>query len=44
MAYDGQLPHVVLPSGELRFAKADLLAWIEAHKQPTATQDTKDKQ
>ncbi len=29
----GQLPHVALPNGEIRFVEADLLAWIDAHKQ-----------
>jgi hypothetical protein len=29
----GQLPHVALPNGEIRFVEADLLVWIEAHKQ-----------
>ncbi len=29
----GQLPHVALPNGEIRFVEVDLLAWIESHKQ-----------
>jgi predicted DNA-binding transcriptional regulator AlpA len=29
----GQLPHVALPNGEIRFVEADLLTWIDAHKQ-----------
>ena len=28
----GQLPHVALPNGEIRFVESDLRQWIESHK------------
>ena len=31
-----QLPHVALPNGEIRFVEADLVAWIESHRQEAA--------
>ena len=31
---DGQLPHVILPDGEIRFTKSDLDEWIELRKRP----------
>lgn len=34
LARNGQLPHVILPNGELRFDPADLVAWIEQRKRP----------
>ena len=33
---DGQLPHVVLPGGEIRFDPADLSRFVESHKRPVA--------
>ncbi len=30
---EGKIPHVALPTGEIRFVEDDLLAWIDAHKQ-----------
>jgi hypothetical protein len=30
---EGQIPHVALPTSEIRFVENDLLAWIYAHKQ-----------
>jgi hypothetical protein len=33
---NNQLPHVVLPDGEIRFDPTDLGAWIESHKRPAA--------
>jgi hypothetical protein len=28
------LPHILLPTGEIRFDIDDIYKWIEAHKQP----------
>ena len=36
LAREGQLPHVVLPGGEIRFDQADLLQFVESHKRPVA--------
>ena len=36
LARGGQLPHVVLPGGEIRFDPADLSRFVEAHKRPVA--------
>jgi excisionase family DNA binding protein len=33
---DGQLPHVVLPGGEIRFVPADLSRFVESLKRPAA--------
>lgn len=33
---DSLIPHVRLPSGDVRFVEADLLRWIEQHKQEAA--------
>jgi hypothetical protein len=32
MVRSGELPHIALPDGEVRFIEADLLAWIESRK------------
>ena len=32
---DSLIPHVRLPGGDVRFVEADLLKWIERHKQET---------
>jgi len=32
MVRGGELPHVTLPGGEIRFDPADLRDWIDAHK------------
>ena len=36
LARDGQLPHIVLPGGEVRFDQADLLQFVESRKRPVA--------
>jgi hypothetical protein len=41
LARDGQLPHIVLPGGEIRFDIADLTRFIESHKQPAAERGEK---
>jgi len=35
LAKQGRVPHVLLPDGELRFDRADLLVWIQEHKYGT---------
>jgi hypothetical protein len=34
MAKAGQIPHIVLPNGELVFDPGDLAAWLEGLRQP----------
>lgn len=34
LAKAGNVPHVLLPDGEVRFSPDDLAGWINAHKQP----------
>lgn len=34
LAKAGKAPSVVLPDGEVRFCRDDLLDWIESHKSP----------
>jgi hypothetical protein len=34
LARDGQLPHIVLPGGEIRFDPVDLSQFVERHKRP----------
>ena len=33
LANTGQVDHVLLPDGEVRFVEADLWDWVESHKQ-----------
>lgn len=34
LAKRGDLPHVALPDGEIRFLPQDLRDWAEAHRRP----------
>jgi predicted site-specific integrase-resolvase len=34
----GQLPHVALPNGEIRFDPDDIRQWVESHKQPATAE------
>ena len=36
LAKAGDVPHVILPDGELRFIESDLWDWVEKHKHGTA--------
>jgi len=33
----GQIPHVLLPTGDVRFAPADLIDWVESRKRGVAS-------
>ena len=34
LAKSGEIPHILLPDGEIRFDAADLADWISRHKRP----------
>jgi len=34
LARAGDVPHIALPDGEIRFDAHDLDAWVESHKRP----------
>jgi len=38
LARDGQLPHIVLPGGEIRFDPDDIRKWVETRKQRAANE------
>ena len=36
LARAGQVPHVLLPDGEFRFRREDLVAWVASYSRPSA--------
>ena len=34
IARRGEVPHVVLPDGEIRFRRADLVEWVASYRRP----------
>jgi excisionase family DNA binding protein len=38
MARNGDIPAVILPTGEIRFDQAELLAWVESLKRPATVE------
>ncbi len=38
LARRGEVPHVLLPDGEIRFRRDDLVVWVASYRQPPAAQ------
>lgn len=38
MAKAGQIPHVALPDGEIRFDEGDLSRWVDRYRRPGNTE------
>jgi excisionase family DNA binding protein len=34
LARRGEVPHILLPDGEIRFRRADLVAWVATYERP----------
>ena len=34
LAKQGKIPHVVLPTGDIRFIERDVMDWIESQRKP----------
>lgn len=39
MARAGKVPSIILPDGEIRFSRADLIEWVAAFRRPAQATD-----